>query len=201
MGKIPIERVPGRTLKFRKATAIVLENEGGWVQHPSDPGGATNQGLTLGFLQSTRDLALCDMDGDGDIDVADVRLLDQPEEAAPIYEKYVWDRWSIEGYGDAVGLVMYDMFVNHSPRGVATIVQRAVNSLRPGTLAEDGGYGPRTVAAAQAANQTLLLTALLREREAYYRSLVRQDPKLGEFLDGWLNRVARLRDVIGRHYA
>ncbi|MBF0527609.1 MAG: hypothetical protein HQK56_21225, partial [Deltaproteobacteria bacterium] len=51
---------------YDKVYPYVSRDEGGFVNNPKDPGGPTNIGLTLKFLQNTGDHVLCDIDGDGD---------------------------------------------------------------------------------------------------------------------------------------
>ncbi|MFX7337199.1 glycosyl hydrolase 108 family protein, partial [Acinetobacter baumannii] len=71
--------------RFTRSLAAVLKHEGGYVDHPRDPGGATNLGITLGTARAYR----MDLDADGDVDKDDVRLIDA-EAAAPVYRDGYW---------------------------------------------------------------------------------------------------------------
>jgi lysozyme family protein len=60
---------------FNELVKTILKFEGGYVDHPSDPGGATNFGISLRFMLLTKDVELFDMNKDGKIDKEDVKLL------------------------------------------------------------------------------------------------------------------------------
>jgi lysozyme family protein len=66
----------------------VLKHEGGFVNDPTDKGGATNMGVTLGTWRNVG----YDKDGDGDIDATDIRLL-SPDDAMMVCKVGYWDRW------------------------------------------------------------------------------------------------------------
>ena len=70
--------------RFNRCLKAVLQHEGGFVDHPRDPGGATKLGITLGTARAYR----MDLDADGDVDKDDVRLIDG-EAAAPVYRDEV----------------------------------------------------------------------------------------------------------------
>ena len=74
----------------------IVAREGGFVNDPDDPGGATNFGVTIGTM---RGLGL-DLDGDGDVDVADVRAL-RREQAVEIFIEHYFER---PGIGEFAGL-------------------------------------------------------------------------------------------------
>ncbi|MEM0444201.1 MAG: glycosyl hydrolase 108 family protein [Candidatus Caldarchaeum sp.] len=93
---------------FDKALSFTLKWEGGYSNHPSDPGGATNMGIT----QSTYD-AWRNSKG---LPKQDVKNLTR-DEAARIYRERYWDPLKVDNANPALALIAFDSAVNH---GVST---------------------------------------------------------------------------------
>ena len=71
-------------------------------------------------------------------------------------------------------------------------LQQAVNSLLAAgatQLKEDGGWGPMTLSAANAADPTALVSAFQAKRAAYYQTIVADNPAKAIYLSGWINRA------------
>lgn len=177
--------------KFLKAIETVLRHEGGYSNHPADPGGATNFGISLRFLQKLREIdpddgyLFGDMDHDGDVDADDIRHLDR-DEAVRIYESQWWDRYC---YGMIIhaGLAtkIFDFSVNMGPGRAHRLVQQAVNRLGPETLVVDGMLGIKSFNAINRyPHQEFLLASLRLEAIGFYNSL-----RKPEFIAGWINRA------------
>lgn len=177
---------------FDRSLLFVLADEGKFSDIPGDRGGATNLGITLRTLidyHSHFDYG--DFDHDGDIDVDDIRLLDTPEEAAPIYRKWFWDAVKGDELPSGVDYAVFDSAVNHGPRNAGRFLQRAANRQR-GSLTTDGVIGPETLRGVDRCESRGLICDILRERDIFYRKIVAQDPSQGQFLRGWLNRLAKV---------
>jgi lysozyme family protein len=125
------------------ATAIV-SREGGFVNDPDDPGGATNHGVTI---HTMRALGL-DLDQDGSVTVSDVRALTR-DQAIEIFEKHYFEKPLIPLLPAALHATVFDMYVNAGSNAVK-ILQRLLNEM-DFDLAVDGVLGPKSIAAAQAA--------------------------------------------------
>ncbi|SEH79746.1 holin-associated N-acetylmuramidase [Paracoccus alkenifer] len=124
--------------------AAIVAREGGYVNDPDDPGGATNFGVTIGTMRS---LGL-DLNGDGRVDAADVRKLDRAQ-AAQIYIEHYFRKPRLDRLPPALHASVFDMQVNAGANAVK-ILQRLV--ARMGfACADDGIVGPKTEAAATAA--------------------------------------------------
>lgn len=124
--------------------AQIVAREGGYVNDPDDPGGATNHGVTLGTM---RRLGM-DLNGDGRIDAADVRAL-SPAGAARVYVDHYYREPRLDRLPSILQASVFDMQVN---AGVAAIRLLQRLTTRMGfPCADDGIVGPRTIAAAQAA--------------------------------------------------
>lgn len=159
----------------------ILKHEGGFVNDPRDAGGATNRGVTIGTLRSLG----MDIDGDGDIDVADVRALTEPQ-AVIIYKQFYWDAVQADLLPAGVDYAVADFAVNSGPRRAAEHLQRALG------LRADGVIGPRTLAAASKADRRATINLICDSRLAFMRS-IRGGRDWAAFGKGWTRRVEETR--------
>ncbi len=175
---------------FNLAIGHVLEHEGGYVNHPSDPGGATKYGISLRYLQKRGDM-LGDFDGDGDIDVDDIRSMTVPM-AKATYEAGFWNPNKLGTIkSQIVATKIFDMCVNMGSKQAWKITQRAIGAM--GTpLIDDGVVGPNTLSAVnELVNRDYDLLITIRElQRAFYTRIMRKKPKLQAFLLGWYRRAA-----------
>jgi lysozyme family protein len=181
---------------FDKIIPLVLVHEGGWVNNPNDPGGATNRGISLRFLAGTHDTEIGDIDKDGDIDANDIKNLSE-EDAIKIYKKYFWDEYDLDRYEENINLqyAMFDMIVNAGPGTGLRLLQKVINRYNNNNIAVDGRIGPGTLAAYNAIqDKSYMDDEYLLERLQFYHDLAEKKPKLKEFLRGWANRVNNVRN-------
>lgn len=170
----------------------IVAREGGYVNDPDDPGGATNFGVTIGTM---RGLAM-DLTGDGKVDTADVRALTR-EQAEQIFVQYYFHKPGLARLPAAVQASVFDMHVNAGANAVK-ILQRLVT--RMGFKASDDGVvGPLTIAAAAEAAASApnhLADAYGIARRNYYYALADQRPASRKFArttaggkGGWITRA------------
>jgi lysozyme family protein len=170
---------------FDEAVGFVLEHEGGYSDHPADPGGATQWGISLRLM---RELGY-DVDGDGDIDSDDVAALTKPG-AIAIYRRCWWDRYDYGSLGaQLVAEKVFDLAVNMGASQAHRLLQRALRASGGVALMEDGALGPKTWTAARAADPWATRAALRSEAAGFYRLLSTMKPSLAVFLNGWLRRA------------
>ncbi|HEY6863160.1 MAG TPA: glycosyl hydrolase 108 family protein [Burkholderiales bacterium] len=162
----------------------LLRNEGGFVDDPVDPGGATNKGVTLETFKSSaqRYLGI-------EPTLENLKALTD-DQAAKIYKPLYWDKIR----GDDIQLqdladIVFDFQVN-AGAAASKLLQRVLNDLgaQP-PLGVDGEIGPGTMAALARADAVAVYRAYKQGRIAYYQDLVAKRPPLGKFLNGWLKRV------------
>lgn len=160
--------------RFERCLRLVLAHEGGYVDHPSDPGGATNLGVTLGVAKA----AGLDKDGDGDVDKADVKAL-TPADAAKVYHERYWLPTACDKLPSGVDYIVFDTAVNMGVSRAAKYLQTAV-AVRP-----DGAVGPVTLAAVAKMAPRVLIGLIFVQRRAFYTSSVNY-PVFGK---GWIRRL------------
>lgn len=102
--------MPNQQEVFEAAHAHVAKWEGGYFDHPNDPGGVTMYGVSLMFLKGL-DFWEGDIDGDGDIDRDDVLAVTK-DTARDIFKRHFWDRPRAGEMPPLVAVCFYDFAVN-----------------------------------------------------------------------------------------
>ncbi len=162
---------------FLRVMAFTAHWEGGKVDHPDDPGGKTNLGITQKTFDAWRD-----SQGLERLDVFEITA----EEAHKIYQRDYWNKVQGDELPERVALAVFDFAVNCGHRRAVKALQKAVG------VTEDGILGPQTLAAVHAADPELVFNAVNQERSDFYTRLVTKRPTLGVFAAGWSNRVSAL---------
>ena len=165
---------------FSLAHAFTARWEGGLSDHAADPGGLTNHGVSLRWVQDlareareeclrlARSCEGClrpaagdcawralDLDMDGDVDADDVRACTKAQ-AAALFRRHFWDRLGCAALPLPLSVTLYDGAVNMGPARAVRQMQRAMNLMGEAELdhwtpiAEDGVMGPKTRELAEA---------------------------------------------------
>jgi lysozyme family protein len=153
----------------------VFAHEGGYVDHPDDPGGATKYGITLGTLRAWRRRPL---------GKADVQALSAAE-ATAIYETIYAKAIRFDDLPPGLDYAVLDLAINSGPKRAAELLQRMLG------IAADGIVGPKTCATAQTANPADTIHRLCDARLKFLRGL----GTYKRFGKGWERRVAEVRSV------
>ena len=172
---------------FNEALKNTLTHEGGFVDNPADPGGATKWGISLRFLRA-KGVQAGDIDGDGDVDKQDIESL-RPGHAEDFYRKNFWDKYHYACLPVDLAKKVFDMAVNMGPGQAHKLLQRACNEFGAG-LVVDGVIGSKTRAMARTMNEGELLSVLRRGAINFYFNLAKKKPELALFLHGWCRRAA-----------
>ena len=104
------------------------------------------------------------------------------------YQDHVWNQWFAQIVSDDVCKRVFDFAVNAGGAKAVRCLQQAVNSLAaPGAtlLTVDGGWGPMTLAAANAADPVALTSAFQTQRVADYQAIAAANPSLAKYLPAW----------------
>ncbi len=154
------------SITFDEVFERSMGHEGGYVNHPDDPGGETIWGITI---KTARDNGY----------TGPMRYMKR-EQAKEIYRKAYWQRAKCSQYNSAVGFQMFDAAVNHGIGNAIRILQRAVG------VADDGLVGQITLAAINEKSLDDVLVLFNAERLEFYAKL----KKFPTFGRGWTRRVA-----------
>lgn len=181
---------------------FILKFEGGFVNDPADAGGATNKGVTIATWRSVG----YDKDGDGDIDVADLKLLTDADVRNRVLKPAFWDRWKADRIkSQGVANILVDWVWGSGKHGIV-IPQRLLG------VTPDGIVGDKTLAAVNAANPRQLFDAIFEARKKFLYDITAQsvasyERKIGRkateaekkkhtnerFIKGWLNRLEAIK--------
>lgn len=159
---------------FESALAAVLVHEGGYVNHPKDPGGATNKGVTWRTYNAWRKRQ--------NLPERNVREITDREVAA-IYRAQYWNAVRGDDLPSGVDYAVFDFAVNSGPARAAQFLQRIVG------VTADGVIGELTVAAGRKADPAKVITALCDNRLAWLKRL----KTWSTFGRGWERRVVEVK--------
>lgn len=166
-----------------KLAPWILKWEGGFVNDPDDSGGATNKGVTIKTWKQVG----YDKDGDGNIDVKDLKLLTVDDVIKVVLKPHYWDRWKAdEIVSQSVANICVDWVWASGKPGI-TRVQKLLG------VKQDGVVGPKTLAALNSGSPLSLFGAIKQERIKFIDEICIKNPKNLKFKKGWLNRLNDLK--------
>lgn len=183
---------------------FILRWEGGFVNDPTDRGGATNKGVTITTWRQVG----YDKDGDGDIDVDDLKLLTNEDVRDRVLVPHYWNRWKADTINDQkIANILVDWVWASGSHGIK-IPQRLLG------VNVDGIVGPKTIEAVNFADPKSLFWAIYDERVKFINNIVERsvseyEKKIGRkatetellkytqkrFRKGWLNRLSELKNL------
>ena len=149
-------------MDFATAIERVLKIEGGYVNDPSDPGGETNFGISKRSYPNV-----------------DIRALTR-EQAIAIYKSDFWDAVNGADLYPSIAYQTLDFAVNSGTGTAIRYLQRALG------VADDGHFGPMSIAAAKALSESDQILRLNAERLDFMRKL----KAWKDFGAGWAGRIA-----------
>lgn len=165
-------------MNYQDCLKLLLEHEGGYVNHPDDPGGMTNLGVTR-------------LNWEGWIgkrpSEAEMRAL-TPMDVAPFYEQMYWKKLRCHQMPISLGYCVFDFGVNSGTKRAAQFLQRLIGA------EADGNIGPKTLAAIQQYATAKGLEVLIENYCDARRDFLRRLSTFNKFGKGWLRRVAEVED-------
>jgi len=162
---------------FDKCLELMLKHEGGFVNHPQDPGGMTNLGVTARVWEEWLGRPVSEKE---------MRNL-TPTMVKPLYKRKYWDAVRADDLVSGVDYAVFDVAVNSGPGRAIKFLQSCVG------VTADGGFGPRTLAAVKVAEQDpARLIELYSARRLEFLQSLRTFPTFGR---GWSRRVEEVKTV------
>jgi len=163
---------------FNACLPLVLVHEGGWSDHPSDPGGATMRGITLatfrGYYQNSR------------LTKEQLRAITD-EQVAEIYRKKYWDAVRGDDLPKGIDYAVFDFGVNSGPGRAIKAIQKVVG------VPQDGVLGPVTLRAIEMKPAGWSISELCSNRLKWLQTL----KTYATFGRGWKTRVEHVqRDAL-----
>ena len=158
---------------FDKSLAELLKHEGGFVNHPSDPGGATNLGVTQAVWEDWIDRAVSE---------ENMKAL-TPAKVAPLYRELYWDRVKGDKLPSGVDYLVFDAAVNSGASRAAKWLQTTVGAVA------DGAIGEQTLKQVLLTNPLMVIDKYSAIRLAFLQRLATW-PTFGK---GWERRVEEVR--------
>lgn len=149
---------------FDKCLAVILENEGGYVNDPRDPGGETKYGISKRSYPT--------------LDIKNLTA----QQAGAIYKRDFWDPLQLDNAPAGIALQLFDFAVNSGTQTAIRALQRAVG------VADDGAIGPQTRRAIAAMQSHDIVMRLLSERLLF----MTRCPAWPAANKGWARRIAKL---------
>ena len=181
--------------KIEILAPFILSFGGGFSNHPADRGGATNKGVTIGTWRQVG----YDKDGDGDIDVDDLRLLTDEDVVERVMRPHYWNRWKADRIrSQSLANLLVDWVWASGAHGIR-IPQRLLG------VKADGIVGEKTLAALNGCDAREFFSEVKARRAAFIESIVARDPSQGVFKAGWMRRLncigyGELKDNHGKIY-
>lgn len=163
--------------EFARSLKYVLVHEGGYVNHPKDPGGATNQGVTQRVYDDFRKAAKKAL--------RSVKEMLADERDA-IYRTRYWNLIKGDALPSGISYVVFDGAVNSGVGQSVKWLQRALK------IPADGVIGPQTIQAIEThPNHDAIVAEIIRLRERFLRAL----KTFKTFGKGWISRISGVKKV------
>lgn len=157
---------------FDIALKALLKHEGGFVNHPQDPGGMTNLGVTKRVWEEWVSHGVSEKE---------MQAL-TPAQVAPLYRRKYWDKVQADHLPTGVDLAVFDFAVNSGPGRAAKMLQKVLG------VTQDGDIGPQTLIKATNVDSSKLVADYNTQRLAFLQAL----PHWDAFGKGWGRRVAEV---------
>ena len=166
---------------FSLALKFTLEQEGGYVDNPSDPGGATNFGVTQKTYDAYREELKLPLQRVAHISDTDVKA---------IYKNLYWEKANCNLLSYRLGIVQFDTAVNFGVAGAIKFLQEALG------VDQDGVWGEAAQKALLDKDHYTVALNIVRNRIEYRYKRVEENESQRIFLSGWINRDVALKKYI-----
>lgn len=164
--------------KLEPLSKFILSFEGGYVNDPKDRGGATNMGVTITTWRAQG----YDKNGDGVIDVKDLKLLSVADVVKIMRNNY-WNRWKADNIQDQNLANMLVDWVWASGKNGIVVPQQMLG------VTADGIVGPQTIKALNSVPAKTFFEQLRLRRLRFIDNIIKRAPSQKRFEAGWYRRI------------
>jgi lysozyme family protein len=162
---------------------FILSWEGGYVNDPTDRGGATNMGVTIGTWKKVG----YDKNQDGIVDVSDLKQISKYDVIQRVMKPFYFDRWrASEIKNQSIALILVDWVWASGAWGIR-IPQRVLN------VEVDGIVGRQTIEAVNKFPAAAFFNQIMYEREKFINGIIKKHPEQAKFKRGWINRLKSIK--------
>lgn len=166
---------------INRLAPIIFGWEGNWANDPVDKGGATMMGVTLNTWKSCG----YDKDGDGDIDIDDLKIIDKADVVYKILKPHYWDRWKADLIkNQSIANILVDWVWASGKWGI--VIPQKILGVEPDGLVSAKGI---TLNVLNSINQKILFDKIKSERKKFVCNIVEKNESQRKFIHGWLNRI------------
>jgi lysozyme family protein len=154
-------------MTFEEAVSYLIEDEGGYVDDPTDRGGETKYGISKATYPS--------------LDIKNLTI----DQAKGIYKNDFWNEVRAEEFNSPIRYLLFDMAVNHGQVNAVKILQRTAGFVGNDV---DGVIGPKTIEAAKKVD----IVKFTWQRLLFYTGIVKRSNGQLKYIDGWINRAMKV---------
>lgn len=158
---------------FERSLKFVLKHEGGWFDHPKDPGGATMKGIIQRVYEKFKGRS---------VTKDELRNISD-DEVKTIYKENYWNPMKCDDLPYGTDHIVFDAAVNTGLRQATLFCQRAAG------VNDDGALGPVTIGAMQEVTPKDFILRFSYYKEKFYRAL----KTFQYFGNGWINRTNKVK--------
>lgn len=182
---------------FKKLYPYILKFQGsGYSVNRYNIDLNSKYGLTFGFIRTSNDLNLFDINKDGFITKNDLKEINK-KIAISAYKKYFWDKYKLNKFDSSIAFLLMDMYLLHNPKTTNRLIQQALNKLNY-KFKKDGVLTDEAYDIIKKYNSKHLFNLILFEREKFFNKILQNNKSGEEQIEKYINKhINKLRKWSG----
>jgi len=172
-------------MDFYDSLKYVLQFEGGFVDDPTDHGGATNKGITQVVYDSFK--------VKNNRSLQSVKNIENGE-VENIYKEEYWDICHCDGIRSPINLLVFDSAIQHGPQRAIKWLQSVLKTTIDGFCGDNTLYALNDLLFTSTVDN--IIQQYIQIRENFYKKIIENDPSQKRFENGWKNRMTKLKEIL-----